>query len=313
MIIIISLYLIIILIFYFLDKNIIKNKKELFSNNNIPLNIGNYLVIYFHLMGKSFLNGKDFYYKPKDIDFIRDLPSYIPYNKEIYNKLVINNYTIDEIKSEEKKIILVAMWTIINKRREDYWLILKPQIKEILDTTLRKNNLFKKVDSPVIHFRCSDTPFIRNGYYFFQKYKFFKDSLEDIKKKLNVEYNKVILLSCNFHKSTDKNSTACNIYAESLKTYLEDLGYIVDVKCSSNLDDFATMFYAPAVISTCSSFSFMAGFFSNGIFISEGHFESGNERRCNDCGEWLKSGYSIEHHNIEDYYNTENVIKLLYS
>jgi hypothetical protein len=313
--IILYTFIILFLIFLFYSINYyvsIKKIKniELFSNN-IKLNMGNYLVIYFYLMGKSFLEGNNFYYKHKNFDFIKDLPSKVKLNVDIRNKLIENNFTIDELVKEEKKIILVAMWTIINKRREQFWLIMKPQIHSILDKTLRKNNLYKKIDCPVIHFRCSDIPFIRNGYYFFQKYKFFKDSLNEIKKKLNINYKKVILLSCNFHKSTDLNSEKCNIYAESLKTYLENLGYIVDVKCSSNLEDFATIFYAPAIISTCSSFSFMSGFFSDGLFISEGHYASGSNIKCNDCGDWLKNGYSIEHHDVMDYYDTDSVIKML--
>jgi len=303
--------IIIIIIFYYINYYILVKYNIDFFTNNIKLNIGNYLVIYFYLMGKSFLSGNDFYYKHKNLEFIKDLPKYVPLNKNIHNELIKYNFTLHELVEEEKKIILVAMWTIINKRREKFWLIMKPQINQILDETLKKNNLYKKIDCPVIHFRCSDVPFIRNGYYFFQKYNFFKDSLEEIKNKLNINYDKVILLSCNFHKSSDKNSEKCNIYAESLKLYLENLGYNVNVKCNSNIDDFATIFYAPAIISTCSSFSFISGFFSNGLFISEGHYASGSDIKCNNCDDWLKNGYSIEHHDVLDYYDTESVITLL--
>jgi hypothetical protein len=307
MIMIIICILFILLVFYYFNFYIFNKEYFTTDDNNIKLNIGNYLVKYFYLMGKSFLLGNNFTYKPKNLIFIKDLPSFIPLNINIQNKLIENNFTIDELVKEENEIILVAMWTIINKRREQFWLIMKPIINNILDTTLRKNNLYKEINQQVIHFRCSDIPFIRNGYYFFQRYAFFKDSLEE-----NDLGKNVIFLSCNFHKSNDKNSKTCNIYAESLKKYIENLGYNINVKCSSNLDDFATMFYAPVVISTCSSFSFMAGFFSDGIFISEGHYDSNNrEKKCNDCEKWLKNGYSIEHADVDDYYNTDNVIKKL--
>lgn len=299
---------IVIIIFFVINKYIYKIE---YFKNNIKTNIGNYLVIYFYLMGKAFLQGDDFIYKTKNTELIRDLPEYVELNIDIHNKLIQNNFTIGELIREEKKIILVAMWTIINKRREQFWLIMKPQVNYILNQTLIKNNLKKTINYPVIHFRCSDTPFIRNGYYFFQKYSFFRDSLEEIKNITKINYNKVILLSCNFHKSNNKNSEKCNIYSNSLEEYLRDLGYDVIVQCQSNLDDFATIFYAPAIISTCSSYSFMAGFFSNGIFISEGHYASGSDIKCNDCGDWLKKGYSIEHADITDYYDTDSVIKLL--
>jgi hypothetical protein len=302
---------ILIILFYTINKIIFINKiNEKFEN--IDLNIGNYLVVYFYLMCKTFLQGKDFYYKHKNYKFINDLPSYIPLNKTIQNELIKNNFTLEELIIEEKRIILVGMWTILNKRREQLWLIMKPLINEILDNAFKKNNLKKEINVPVIHFRCSDTPFNRNEYYFFQKYKFFKDSLDDIKEMTKVNYKKVKLLSCNFHKSNDKNSKTCNVYASSLKEYLENIGYEIDIQCDSNIDDLATIFYAPAIISTSSSFSFIGGFFSNGIFISEGHYNcSKKNEKCNDCGKWLKKNYSIDHIDVEDYYDTSNVIKLL--
>lgn len=308
------LFFIIIIVFYLANKYYLKKNMINYENfENINVNIGNYLVVYFYLMGKSFLRGNDFNYNLKDVKFIKDLPSFVPLNKDIENQFIEYNFTLDELYNEEKKIILVAMWTIINERREQFWLIMKPQINQILDEALIKNNLNTNIDYPVIHFRCSDTPFIRNGFYFFQKYKFFKDSLEEIKKMKNINYDKVILLSCNSHKSNDKNSDSCNIYANSLQDYLENLGYEVIIKCESNLEDFATMFYAPAVISTCSSFSFIAGFFSNGIFISEGHYDCNNDKiKCDSCDNWLKNGYSIPHNEIDDYYNTDLVIQKLY-
>lgn len=305
----IIIIIIILIIFYLINNLLFKNINENFTNIN--LNIGNYLVVYFYLMGKTFLEGRDFNYKLKNKDFIKDLPSHVPLNKSIRDELIKNGFTVNELIMEEQKIILVAMWTIINKRRETFWLIMKPLINQILDDTFKKNNLQKQIDYPVIHFRCSDTPFIKNGYYFFQRYKFFKNSLEEIKKIKNIDYKKVILLSCNFHKTTDKNSEKCNIYAYSLKDYLEEHGYEVIIQCDSNIDDFATIFYAPAIISTCSSFSFIGGFFSDGIFISEGHYNCNkNDVKCTDCGDWLKNGYSIDHKDVDDYYNTDNVIKL---
>ena len=302
---------ILIILFYTINKIIFVNQiNENFEN--IDLNIGNYLVVYFYLIGKSFLQDKDFYYKHKNYKFVNDLPSYIPLNKTIQNQLIENNFTLAELIEEEKRIILVGMWTIVNKRREQFWTIMKPLINEILDNAFKKNNLKKTINVPVIHFRCSDTPFNRNGYYFFQKYRFFKDSLDEIKDLTHINYKKVKLLSCNFHKSNDKNSETCNVYANSLKEYLENIGYEVEIQCDSNIDDFATIFYAPAIISTCSSFSFIGGFFSNGIFISEGHYNCNKKNgKCEDCGTWLKQNYSIDHHDVEDYYDTANVIKLL--
>jgi hypothetical protein len=91
---------------------------------------------------------------------------------------------------------------------------------------------------------------------------------------------------------------------------LESLGYEIVVKCQSVDQDFATLFYAPGVISTSSSFSFMAGYFSDGVFVSS-MYDERKHRECNDCGDWLKTGYTLKHADVVDYHDTSNVISIL--
>jgi hypothetical protein len=56
----------------------------------------------------------------------------------------------------------------------------------------------------------------------------------------------------------------------------------------------------------------MSGFFNDGIFISEGHYIENNiNSSCNNCGPWLKRGYSINHSEIKDYNDTTEVIAKL--
>ena len=197
-------------------------------------------------------------------------------------------------------------WEVHNNRREKFWLIMKPLINQVIDDTLKKSGLYKKVQYPVIHFRCSDIPFIKHKQYKLQKYTFYKDSLEEIKRKSGINYDTVILLTNTAHRSNNKNKKACEIYLNGIKNYIESIGYKVIIQSNSKEEDFATLFYAPAVISPGSSFSFMSGFFNNGIFISEGHMSI-----CNNCGKWLVRGYGIEHKKVNNYYDTTDVIKLL--
>jgi 7-cyano-7-deazaguanine synthase in queuosine biosynthesis len=104
---------------------------------------------------------------------------------------------------------------------------------------------------------------------------------------------------------------------KSLVNYLESLGYEVIEKCQSVNEDFATIFYAPGIISTISSFSFMAGYFSDGVFISSMYNETGSmynkkeDVHCNECGDWYLKGYSLKHSQVDDYHETEKVIDFL--
>ena len=94
----IIIIIIIIIIFFIINKYINKYiyKVEYFKNN-IKINIGNYLVIYFYLMGKTFLEGNDFIYKSKKTEFMSDLPEYVELNIDIHDKLIENNFSVEEL------------------------------------------------------------------------------------------------------------------------------------------------------------------------------------------------------------------------
>lgn len=265
--------------------------------------IGNYLSVYFVYIASAFLQKRDFKFTYIDKPFLKHLPLYIKFNKDIYDKLKKEGFTYINLNLIIYKL---GYWTICNNRRENFWLIMKPLIKQIIDDALKKSGLYKQEQYPVIHFRCSDVPFIRHGQYKLQKYTFYKDSLEEINRKSGINYDTVIILANFVHNSSIKNKEACEIYTQSLKNYIESIGYKVIIQSKSAAQDFATLFYAPAVISSGSSFSFMSGFFSDGIFISEGHGSL-----CTTCNKWLVRGYSIDHKNVNNYYDTDNVITLL--
>jgi hypothetical protein len=267
--------------------------------------IGNYLAVYCVYIAGAFLRKKHFKFTYIDKPFLKNLPLYIKFNKDIYDKLIKEGFTYIDLNLLSGKC---GYWVINNNKREKFWLIMKPLIKEIIDETLKKSGLYEEVLYPVIHFRCSDVPFIKVIDYKLQKYTFYKDSLEKIKSKSKsgINYDTVILLTSPTHKSNNKNREACKLYTQSLKRYIESIGYKVIIQSKSADQDFATLFYAPVVISPGSSFSFMSGFFSDGIFISEGH-----RSLCTDCDEWLVRGYSIDHKNVKSYHDTDNVISLL--
>jgi len=297
-----------------MDDNINHENTHVYNTMNNPNNqLGNYLSCYFFNMGQAFLNGKNFYTDVPKTDIFTDyFPKNVDFDPLIQQAFVSVGITNESIQSDLDQIdgFCWSAWTVMTKQMEKFWTIMKPTVNRILKDALQKANLDRTVDAPAIHYRCSDMPFGKKGYYHFQKYGFFKDSLETIQQKTNNTYNKVYIFYCNSHESSEENQNSCNKYFDSLTNYLESLGYEVVTKCQSVNEDFATMFYAPGLISTSSSFSFFAGYFSDGVFITSIYDEPKN-RECNECDNWSKSGYTLKHSEVSDYHDTDNVISLL--
>ena len=276
--------------------------------------IGNTLACYFYSMGLAFLRGKKF--QTNSINgrnnFIQYLPTTIEFDKNIQDAFISVGITDESLQTELNKIdgVCLSAWTTLTKERETFWTIMKPTVNRLIKQALEKSGLYKNIDAPVIHFRCSDVPFGGQEYYHFQRYNYFKDALTTIQQKTNKKYDKVYICYCNSHISSNENKKSCDIYYNSLVEYLQNLRYNVISQCSSSEDDFATMFYAPGIISTSSSFSFMAGFFSDGVFISS-MYDERIGRECEDCQDWFKPGYTLKHSEVQDYHDTSDVISLL--
>lgn len=295
---------------------------KLFKPQKIE-SFGNELSTYFHDFGAALLNKEDFilYKQYDDIPFFRNLPKVLKYDDhtDLYEKMINGRNGKDKLDNTfiNKYTCSTCLWENHNTKIEFFWLCMKPYVYKIINDALIKDNLKNKIDyATVIHFRCADAPINRHKSYHFQKYIFFKEAIDNIKNTTNVynTNNKILIMYNNVHRSNDNNKNACNVYAEELKKYIENLGYSVDIHSESNIKDFATLFYAPSVISTGSSFSYMSGFFGGNKFISAGHYTEINlDTKCTDCddSEWLIKDYDINHKEIKDYYNTEEVINLL--
>ena len=279
---------------------------ENYTNINVDnvLGLGNHLCIYYYKMVISILEKKDFNYSHEN-EFMKEFPQYIEWNEELYNKFTENNITKEDID-----VVDMSFWTVTNSKYEKTHNIMKSTINKIFDDTFKKLKLNKTVKNPIIHFRCADIPFSKHGHYYFQKYSYFQKALKDIENKIGT-FTDITILFFFDHHSNDKNKEACSSYLNKLKEYITSLNpkYNIKVESNSNVDDFVTMFYAPAVISTISSFSFMAGFFGNGIYIQPNMMINDNEV-CLDCDNPYK-GYNISHNKVDDYHNVDEVYKLL--
>jgi len=312
-VILFSYILIIILIatvIFFIGMYINSIKEGFLENANV--NIGNYLSSYFYKYALSVIKKEDFSYELEDTIFIRNLPHFIPFNQELYDMFTENEFTKTSLENLQGGRA-DSMWHTENDEIHNVWIILKSTIHSILDKAFRESGIFISVDRPVLHFRCADTPFEKNPHYHFQRYEFYKKALDKGETQINEKYNSIYILYCNAHRSGEKEKNACNIYLDSLKGYIESIGYSVNVQCGSNIEDFAKLFYAPLVISNGSSFAFMSGFFGKGVFVSTAHQSEMNpDVICENCKEWAIPNYNILHKDVEDYYDTGSTLSLLW-
>lgn len=294
-----------IIIFIFFKKN--KECKTYENYENIKVDIGNNLSHYYFKYFVSILKKESFDYTNESLfgnnvefkyenHFIDSFPKKISFNKEIYDLLKKNNIQYETYKNT----MSVAFWMSETKEKEIIHSIMKPFMKKIFDDTYKSLKLNKSHPYPIIHFRCADTPFIKSGFYYLQKYDYFKNILK------RYSYSNVTILSCTDHLSNEENKKTCKKYVELLKNELKEFN--PNVKCGTNVDDFVSMFYAPLVISTQSSFSFMSGYFGNANYIQPNTMVDNNE--CSDCESSYK-GYNIPHNLVNDYHDIEHVYNLL--
>ena len=279
--------------------------------------IGNYLSCYFYNMGLAFSRGKNYETTAVSMEspsFAKYLPTKVPLDRDVQSALLHAEITSQSLSEELNQIDghCNSAWDVLTKDREMFWIIMKPLANRILKEALEKSELKRIVNSPVIHYRCSDVPMDRHNYYHFQKYEYFKKALTNIRENTGSTNKKVYIFYCNTHNNDENKQRTCDDYSTSLVSYLENLGYTAIVKCGKIDEDFATLFYAPAVIGTGGSFSFMAGFLSDGIFFSSMYDES-RERELKDSDGWLLTGYTLKHAEVADYYDTQTVIKSLQS
>ena len=232
------------------------------------------------------------------------MPTFIPFNNDLF--IEFNNKSITKEKLGSN--CDVCLWYCKEEWILDLWKILKPKIHEILDNAFKQSGLYHIGTTPIIHFRCADTPFIKHPNYFFQKYDFFKTALEN--NNFTNSDNTIILMSYTKHKSENEQQEACLQYTNKLQNYINSLGYNCIIQSKTDIEDFADLFYAPFVISTGSSFSFMSGFFGKGKFISTEHCEE-NTKCVNVDSSIFLQGYNINHSKIDSYYDINNVEKLI--
>lgn len=283
--------------------------------------LGNVLVDYFYQLAKSMLEGQSaFQVKPFRDNFIQHLPSFISLTDAHQNRWwepiqsVKDNFSLYEITSKEFLLhtCSVCIWFVDHPFLEKFWFCMYPLVHAILDFSLKKSGLAIPPLPFVIHFRCADTPFVRHSKYHLQKHSFFENALKSFSLPTHTP---LLLLSCHDHMAQPEYKKACQKYSFHIVQFLRSLGYAkITTQCKSNVEDFATMFYADHVLSTVSSFSFMAGYFGRGKFLSACHCQEENfYKNSPPTVPWMLCGYDIPHHFVPDYLDTEKVHEIISS
>jgi len=141
--------------------------------------------------------------------------------------------------------------TAAKKNYAAFWSEMRPEVRAFYE----ENIPIKDVEKPVIHFRCSDSPFNKHPYYHLTPRASVEWMAEAI---IERGYKSAILLNCNKHYSN--NDDPCRKYAEFYTSIFENKGIDIEQHCGSVLEDFALMVYSPLLVGMgTSSFSFMAG------------------------------------------------------
>lgn len=295
-------------------------KAKIESMASISIDIGNFLVVYYCNIINSIIKKKDFdieemegmdfnidIYNKMDLgsmEFLKYLPKHIPY-KPVLESLLPSFQAIGMNKVQTCQTPYFRFMSMDIVRGLE---AIRPLMHDLIDQALNNTELdstIRHMDHPVIHFRCADTPFVMNPDYKLRRFAYFRKALDLIKQRTGRTFDRITILSFVKHRSTQEQQQACQTYAVMLQTFLqEELGYQVDIQSKSNIEDFATLFYAPAVISTGGSYSLMSGFFGSGVFIQPQDYP------LPEPVDWLLPDMNVEHGTV-DYYDTEAVKKEL--
>lgn len=215
--------------------------------------------------------------------------------------------TIVDFKSDIDKT-----WQLYNQKGKpkenylQYWQTVRPFTQKFYDEKIPK----MKVNHPIVHFRCSDAPFVTHPLYHLSK----RNSVQWMIDKIKAQgYQEVTILSCNRHRRV-KNNT-CGLYLKYYTQLFTDSEVKVKTECHDVFTDFTLMVNAPVLVSlNPSSFGFMAGIAkepSKYISCNLGT-EFNNSYLLQDQADWLMAPYQpLLHSEVIDYKDAKKVISQL--
>ena len=283
-------------------------------SNDRDCSLGNRFCDYFLDMGMAFYNNCDFvvtYQLDFESSFANVLPRFVPFNADIaveLHRFTEKDYVIEGI-------LHCCAWEMHNDAHIHFWKTMRPLVRNILQESVCKLGLCRQISYPIIHFRCSDVPFIRHSSYHFQRYAYFINEIQELRSQ-GIDCSSVYLMTNHTHCTSQHMSELGNKYTQHLFDFLQkklqNVGTsIIKVSSNSYMSDWSAMFCAPAVISTGSSFSFFAGYFGGPDNFSPSTFRMEHNLISAVSALWLKNEYSVDHSNVVDYDNIDDVCLLL--
>ena len=308
----IVLLILIILVVLLVLINEINNRTEYFTYNTLNIKLPNYafgnvLSSYFYYVTKAYLENKNLYITNYNDNHFKEFRKLLPEKIIIHNKYIHNSNTnnLNKLKS----IFPESMWSDRTPSRH----FLSNTISIIKDNTLITKNTKYNIDC-IIHFRCSDIPFYKPQGYNLLKFKWYKNALNLCLKKTSI--NKIYILNCNKHLSSDKNKKKCIEWCKLLMDYINnEFNIKTEIMCNDIEKDILYMLNSKCLISSGSSFSFCLGMLSDNIFVYPSYANDDKILECVDepirkksiC---LKKDF-IKHKDVSDYYIMNN--SLFYS
>lgn len=189
----------------------------------------------------------------------------------------------------------------------EFWQTVRLQSRKLYHSNITYNS----IEVPVVHFRCSDSPFNKHNRYHMTKASTVQWMAEQIRKR---GFTELIILNCNDHGSLDQNS--CAKYVNFYTQIFNESGISVSEQCNSVIQDFAMMVYTPLLVTlNASSLSFMAGISKDPqdyISCNMGLEKTDGEYVLQTQADWILSNDKpILHKDVADYNDTEDVIKRL--
>jgi hypothetical protein len=224
-------------------------------------------------------------------------------------------FTHKQLELFPKNINYDTIWNIHKNKTKHYWDNIKNEVNKSLKEFTKEIKVTELEQYPILHFRCSDVPFVLHNDYHFSKYKFYKWCNDTLKHK----YNKWYIMWDNSHLSNNEYKELSSIYFNDLKQYLEhELNLeIIHISKNNQYQDFKLLYNAPVVIrGGCGgSFSFFGGYFNNKFLYTDVNRNENKTLNYINSKNYYKNGILThgEVENVGGYKNTDKVIKLLKS
>jgi len=129
-----------------------------------------------------------------------------------------------------------------------------------------KDNYWK--DKAILHFRCSDVPFIKHPDYHLLPKEYYYFVADELKKS---DIKEMVVFNCMSHKKHSLATEKCPYYLNTLCDWIQekcDIKIDRQMKCISIEESYKAMISCKKLISTGGSFSFIPGILKDKDFIS---------------------------------------------